>query len=96
MPAHLPQQFGIAVTGGRQRGSIDQAGCDTVIRFDRPANAFAGYDLFLLPTLPGEGIPRVLLEATTDRDRAAAKRAMAAMMTMRKIDIATIEAARRG
>jgi glycosyltransferase involved in cell wall biosynthesis len=25
--------------------------------------AYAGYDLFLLPTLPGEGIPRVLLEA---------------------------------
>jgi len=32
----------------------------------------------------------VLLEATTDPDRAAAKRAMEAMMTMRKIDIATI------
>jgi len=40
--------------------------------------------------------PRVLLDATTDPDRAAAKRAMEAMMTMRKIDIATIEAARRG
>ncbi|OJW18936.1 MAG: hypothetical protein BGO49_17995 [Planctomycetales bacterium 71-10] len=39
--------------------------------------------------------PRVLLEATTDPDRAAAKRAMEAMMTMRKIDIAAIEAARR-
>jgi predicted 3-demethylubiquinone-9 3-methyltransferase (glyoxalase superfamily) len=40
--------------------------------------------------------PRVLLEATTDPDRAAAKRAMEAMMTMGKIDIATIEAARAG
>lgn len=40
--------------------------------------------------------PRVLIEATTDKDRAAAKRAMEAMMTMKKIDIATIEAARRG
>ena len=40
--------------------------------------------------------PRVLLEATTDPDRAAAKRAMVAMMTMRKIDIAAIEAARKG
>jgi predicted 3-demethylubiquinone-9 3-methyltransferase (glyoxalase superfamily) len=40
--------------------------------------------------------PRVLLEATTDLDRAAAKRAMEAMMTMGKIDIATIEAARAG
>src|SRR3954471_6215081 len=40
--------------------------------------------------------PRALIEATTDPDRAAAKRSMEAMMTMRKIDIATIEAARRG
>ena len=40
--------------------------------------------------------PRVLLEATTDPDRAAAKRSMEAMMTMRKIDIAKIEAARKG
>ncbi len=40
--------------------------------------------------------PRVLLEATTDPDRAAAKRAMEAMMTMRKIEIAKIEAARAG
>jgi len=40
--------------------------------------------------------PRVLMEATTDPDRAAAKRAFEAMMTMGKIDIAKIEAARRG
>ena len=40
--------------------------------------------------------PRALLAATTDSDKAAAKRAMDAMMTMKKIDIATIEAARRG
>jgi predicted 3-demethylubiquinone-9 3-methyltransferase (glyoxalase superfamily) len=40
--------------------------------------------------------PRVLIEATTDKDQAAAKRAFEAMMEMRKIDIATIEAARRG
>jgi predicted 3-demethylubiquinone-9 3-methyltransferase (glyoxalase superfamily) len=40
--------------------------------------------------------PRVLLEATTDPDRVAAKRAMEAMMTMKKIDIAAIETARRG
>ena len=40
--------------------------------------------------------PRALLEATTDPDRAAAKRAMDAMMTMKKIDIAAIEAARAG
>ena len=40
--------------------------------------------------------PRVLTQAITDPDSAAAKRAFDAMMTMRKIDIAVIEAARRG
>jgi predicted 3-demethylubiquinone-9 3-methyltransferase (glyoxalase superfamily) len=40
--------------------------------------------------------PRVLLDAVSDPDRAAAKRAFDAMMTMGKIDIAAIEAARRG
>jgi predicted 3-demethylubiquinone-9 3-methyltransferase (glyoxalase superfamily) len=40
--------------------------------------------------------PHVLIEATTDKDPAAAKRAFDAMMTMQKIDIAKIEAARRG
>jgi predicted 3-demethylubiquinone-9 3-methyltransferase (glyoxalase superfamily) len=37
--------------------------------------------------------PRALLEATTSTDRAAAKRAFDAMMTMHKIDVAKIEAA---
>ena len=40
--------------------------------------------------------PVALTKAVTDPDRAAAKRAFDAMMTMRKIDIAAIEAARRG
>jgi 2-polyprenyl-6-hydroxyphenyl methylase/3-demethylubiquinone-9 3-methyltransferase len=40
--------------------------------------------------------PRALTAAITDPDRAAAKRAFAAMMEMGKIDIAKIEAARRG
>jgi predicted 3-demethylubiquinone-9 3-methyltransferase (glyoxalase superfamily) len=40
--------------------------------------------------------PRMLMDATTSEDRAAAKRAFDAMMGMKKIDIATIEAARRG
>lgn len=40
--------------------------------------------------------PRVLLDATTSPDKAAAKRAFEAMMTMRKIDIAKIEAAVAG
>jgi predicted 3-demethylubiquinone-9 3-methyltransferase (glyoxalase superfamily) len=37
--------------------------------------------------------PRILLEAMDNPDRAAAKRAMEAMMTMKKIDIAAIERA---
>lgn len=40
--------------------------------------------------------PRALSEAISDPDPAAAKRAFEAMMQMTKIDIATIEAARRG
>jgi predicted 3-demethylubiquinone-9 3-methyltransferase (glyoxalase superfamily) len=40
--------------------------------------------------------PRVLIEATTSSDRAEAKRAFDAMMKMQKIDVAKIEAARRG
>ncbi|MES2125862.1 MAG: VOC family protein [Pseudomonadota bacterium] len=40
--------------------------------------------------------PRALIAAITDPDRAAAKRAFDAMMTMGNIDIAAIEAARRG
>ena len=39
--------------------------------------------------------PRVLIEATTNPDQAVAQRAFEAMMTMKKIDIATIEAAAR-
>jgi len=40
--------------------------------------------------------PIALTKAVTDPDRAAAKRAFDAMMEMKKIDIAAIEAARRG
>jgi len=40
--------------------------------------------------------PRILIEATTSSDKAAAKRAFEAMMKMRKIDVAAIEAAMRG
>lgn len=40
--------------------------------------------------------PLALTQAIIDPDRLAAKRAFEAMMTMGKIDIATIEAARRG
>jgi predicted 3-demethylubiquinone-9 3-methyltransferase (glyoxalase superfamily) len=41
-------------------------------------------------------VPRVLIEAMHDPDTAAAKRVMQAMMQMVKIDIAKIQAARRG
>ncbi|HEV7301157.1 MAG TPA: VOC family protein [Tepidisphaeraceae bacterium] len=40
--------------------------------------------------------PIALTEAIADPDRDAAKRAFDAMMTMRKIDVGAIEAARRG
>jgi len=41
-------------------------------------------------------VPRALMDGMNDPDPAVAKRVMEAMMTMRKIDIAKIEAARRG
>jgi predicted 3-demethylubiquinone-9 3-methyltransferase (glyoxalase superfamily) len=41
-------------------------------------------------------VPRALINAIRDPDRAAAKRAMEAMMGMKKIDIAAIERARAG
>jgi predicted 3-demethylubiquinone-9 3-methyltransferase (glyoxalase superfamily) len=40
--------------------------------------------------------PRALTEGYTDPDPAVAKRVFDAMMTMKKIDVAAIEAARRG
>jgi predicted 3-demethylubiquinone-9 3-methyltransferase (glyoxalase superfamily) len=40
--------------------------------------------------------PLALIKAVTDSDRAAAQRAFDAMMQMKKIDIAAIEAAHRG
>jgi 2-polyprenyl-6-hydroxyphenyl methylase/3-demethylubiquinone-9 3-methyltransferase len=40
--------------------------------------------------------PRALIAALSDADPAAAKRAFEAMMSMKKIDIAAIESARRG
>ena len=40
--------------------------------------------------------PRVLTQGYTDPDPAVAQRVFAAMQTMRKIDVAKIEAARRG
>ena len=41
-------------------------------------------------------VPRALMAGMADPDRAAARRVMQAMMTMQKIDVARIEAARAG
>ena len=41
-------------------------------------------------------VPRALINAIRDPDKAAAKRTMEAMMGMKKIDIAAIERARAG
>lgn len=46
--------------------------------------------------LSGQIVPRVLIAAIDDKDTASAKRVMEAMMQRVKIDIAKIEAARRG
>jgi glycosyltransferase involved in cell wall biosynthesis len=35
------------------------------VPLDRLLSLYSDYDVFVLPTLPGEGIPRVLLEAMT-------------------------------
>ncbi len=40
--------------------------------------------------------PRVLTDAVTSKDPGVARRAFEAMMTMRKIDVAAIEAAVKG
>ena len=40
--------------------------------------------------------PRALMEAVTSKDQKAAKRAFDVMMTMKKIDVAAIEAAAKG
>jgi len=40
--------------------------------------------------------PRVLIDALSNPDRSAAKRAFEAMMGMKKIDVAAIESALRG
>jgi 2-polyprenyl-6-hydroxyphenyl methylase/3-demethylubiquinone-9 3-methyltransferase len=77
---------------------------DTQEETDRYWNAIVGYggqegmcswckDKF---GLSWQIVPRALTAALADPDKAAAKRAMEAMMTMRKIDIAAIEKARRG
>jgi predicted 3-demethylubiquinone-9 3-methyltransferase (glyoxalase superfamily) len=48
------------------------------------------------PALSWQIVPQAFIAAPKDPDRAAAKRAMDAMVTIHRIDIAQIEAARKG
>jgi glycosyltransferase involved in cell wall biosynthesis len=47
----------------RDLGIADRVRCTGPIPLDRLMPLYRGYDVFVLPTGPGEGIPRVLLEA---------------------------------
>ena len=47
----------------RELGVADRVRCTGPIPLDRLMPLYRDYDLFVLPTGPGEGIPRVLLEA---------------------------------
>jgi glycosyltransferase involved in cell wall biosynthesis len=47
----------------RALGVSDRVRCAGAVPLDRLLPLYGEYDLFVLPTLPGEGIPRVLLEA---------------------------------
>jgi glycosyltransferase involved in cell wall biosynthesis len=63
----------VGAPGDQERSAIEddarRLGVSNRIRFtgpialDRLLPMYASYDVFVLPTLPGEGIPRVLLEA---------------------------------
>src|SRR5439155_14960861 len=47
----------------RDLGVADRVACTGPIPLDRLMPLYRDYDLFVLPTGPGEGIPRVLLES---------------------------------
>ena len=51
------------VEAARTRGVADRVSLVGAMPLDRLLPAYRDYDIFVLPTLPGEGIPRVLLEA---------------------------------
>jgi len=48
-----------------RRGVADHVNWRGPVPLDQLLPLYRNYDLFVLPTLPGEGIPRVLLEAMT-------------------------------
>ena len=49
----------------RARAVVDHVRLLGPVPLDQLLPLYRNYDLFVLPTLPGEGIPRVLLEAMT-------------------------------
>ena len=51
------------VDEARRSGVADRVSLKGAVPLARLLPMYASYDLFVLPTLPGEGIPRVLLEA---------------------------------
>jgi len=51
------------VDDARRRGVDGDVRCVGAVPLQQLLQRYAEYDLFVLPTLPGEGIPRVLLEA---------------------------------
>jgi glycosyltransferase involved in cell wall biosynthesis len=51
------------VAEARRLGVADRVRLPGAVPLDRLLPMYAGYDLFVLPTLPGEGVPRVLLES---------------------------------
>ena len=60
----VEEQEAIASTA-QQLGVGDRVHCLGPVPLEQLLPLYRGYDVFVLPTLPGEGIPRVLLEAMT-------------------------------
>jgi len=57
------QERALIVDEARRLGVAERIALSGAVPLDRLLPLYTGYDLFVLPTLPGEGIPRVLLEA---------------------------------
>ena len=102
----LSERLGQPIVVDNRPGAMTQLGTDVLVHADPD-----GYTLMIGPSelaiLPFEKkgypydptkdiTPIALMKAWTDSDPAAAKRAFDAMMQMKKIDVAAIEAARRG
>ena len=57
------EERSVIVDDARALGVANRIVFDGAVPLDRLLPMYAAYDVFVLPTLPGEGIPRVLLEA---------------------------------